>query len=343
MRCIDHPTMVKDGSGWGAMAGVSAGLLAGGGFTGGPAATVEGPEVAAIWADLGGTWLTAQQDFKPYAICYWAQPAIAGALALQRAHRLPLERIRRITVSAFHEANRLGTWRPSSTEEAQYSLPFPLAAALVHGQLGVRELTGDALRDRQVLDLAGRVELLDDPDYSRRFPLERIARVRIETDAGEQFDAGEATALWDEATSAPPTDDELKAKYRWLGGECLPAARVSAIEAVAWRCDGLPVGHALALLSPLSYRFVSIVPPAPGSGDWPTVSPVNCTWHTWGCMMGAMKRRRALAVTLLALALALAARVLLAVGILRATGGTVYSVVDINARLASNPSGWDER
>lgn len=28
MRCIDHPTMVKDGSGWGAMAGVSAALLA---------------------------------------------------------------------------------------------------------------------------------------------------------------------------------------------------------------------------------------------------------------------------------------------------------------------------
>src|SRR6218665_3443390 len=27
MRCIDHPTMVKDGSGWGCMAGLSAGFL----------------------------------------------------------------------------------------------------------------------------------------------------------------------------------------------------------------------------------------------------------------------------------------------------------------------------
>ena len=251
MRCIDYPTMVKDGSGWGAMAGVSAGLLAGGGFTGGPAATVEGPEVAAIWADLGSTWLTAQQDFKPYAVCYWAQPAIAGALALQRAHRLPLERIRRITVSTFHEASRLGTRQPSSTEEAQYSLSFPLAAALMHRQLGVRELTGEALRDRRVLDLASQVELLADPEYSRRFPLERIARVRIETDAGEQLDSGEATALWDEATSAPPTDDELRAKYRWLAGEVLPAVRVSAIEAAAWVCEGLPDAAALvALLAP---------------------------------------------------------------------------------------------
>ena len=42
MRCIDAPTMVKDGSGWGAMAGVSAAYLAADGFTGAPALTVEG-------------------------------------------------------------------------------------------------------------------------------------------------------------------------------------------------------------------------------------------------------------------------------------------------------------
>ena len=67
-------------------------------------------------------------------------------------------------------------------------------------------------------------------------------------DAGEQFDAGEATALWDEATSAPPTDDELMAKYRWLAGEGLPAARVSATEAAAWGCEGLPDAGALIAL-----------------------------------------------------------------------------------------------
>jgi len=40
MRVIDHPTMLKDGSGWGAMAGVSAAWLAADGFTGAPAVTV---------------------------------------------------------------------------------------------------------------------------------------------------------------------------------------------------------------------------------------------------------------------------------------------------------------
>ena len=45
MRCIDHPTMLKDGSGWGAMVGVSSAYLARAGFTGAPALTVEDPAV----------------------------------------------------------------------------------------------------------------------------------------------------------------------------------------------------------------------------------------------------------------------------------------------------------
>lgn len=251
MRCIDYPTMLKDGSGWGAMTGVSAAFLARGGFTGAPAATVAGPDVAHFWSDLGSVWLTAQQDFKPYAVCYWAQPAIAGALALQRAHQLPLESIARIQVSTFEEASRLAVRRPGTTEEAQYSLPFPVAAALVHGRLGARELIGEALRDPRVLALVDRLELEADPGYSRRFPLERIARVRIETDRGDTFDSGEATARWDEATSPPPTDLELREKYRWLAAEGLSAERAAALEEAAWHCADLEDATGLiALLAP---------------------------------------------------------------------------------------------
>ena len=245
MRCIDYPTMLKDGSGWGAMAGVSGALLARGGFTGAPAATVEGQDVAGIWDDLGRVWLTALQDFKPYAVCYWAQPAIAGALALQRTHRVPLEQIRRIRVATFHEASRLATRRPASTEEAQYSLPFPVAAALVHGRLGAAELIDEALRDPRVLALAARLELVADPDFSRRFPQERIARVSFDLDDGRTLDSGEATALWDEATSPAPTDDELRAKFRWLVAGRLPAARAASLEAAAWDCADLPDASAL--------------------------------------------------------------------------------------------------
>jgi 2-methylcitrate dehydratase PrpD len=78
MRCIDYPTMLKDGSGWGAMAGVSGALLAQGKFSGAPALTVEAEAVKEIWTDLGAEWQFSRQYFKPHAVCRWAQPAVEG-------------------------------------------------------------------------------------------------------------------------------------------------------------------------------------------------------------------------------------------------------------------------
>jgi 2-methylcitrate dehydratase PrpD len=243
MRCVDHPTMLKDGSGWGAMTGVSAGLLARAGFSGAPASTVESPEVTGIWADLGQTWLITEQYFKPYAVCRWAQPAIAGALALQQAHQLPVESVQRIRVSTFHEASRLTCRRPQSTEEAQYSLPFPVAAALVYGQLGPAELNGQTLRDPTVLSLSDQIELVEAPAFSARFPQERIARVQIETTTGVGLDSGEVQARWDAAD--PPTDTELQEKFRWLVAGRISAERTAELEALVWHCADLPEAASL--------------------------------------------------------------------------------------------------
>jgi len=248
MRCIDHPTMLKDGSGWGAMAGVSAAMLAAAGFTGAPAVTIEAPEVVAIWSDLGTRWRITEQFFKPYAVCRWAQPAIAGALALQEDHGFPLAAIERIQVTTFHQATRLACRHPATTEEAQYSLPFPVAAALVHGQLGLTQLSGVGLHDPHVLRLVDRIELVDDPVLSAQFPAERVARVRIEITDGVVLDSGEVHATWD--AGAPPTDEELSEKFRWLVSDSVPATRVDELLDIVWHCaDVTNIGRLSALLA----------------------------------------------------------------------------------------------
>ncbi len=246
MRCIDHPTMVKDGSGWGAMAGVSAGLLAGNGFTGAPALTVESAEAAEFWADLEEQWDIMIQYFKPYAVCYWAQAAIGGALTLQKTHHIQPEAIKKVRVFTFHEATRLACRHPHTTEEAQYSLPFPLAAALVHHRLGFEQLSGPALTDPLTLSLADRVELVDDDSFNARFPADRLSRVVIETDDGATFDSGEVRALWD--LTAPPTDQELREKFRWLARNNLPESRAAELEEMVWQCADLPDATSLITL-----------------------------------------------------------------------------------------------
>lgn len=248
MRCIDFPTMLKDGSGWGAMAGVSAGLMAREGFTGAPAQTVESAETAAIWADLGSRWRMADLYFKPHAVCRWAQPAIEAGLALQAEHGFPLDDIREIRVHTFGEAVRLSRPDPQTTEEAQYSLPFPLAAALVHGALGPAQLSGATLHDSRVLKLAGSVQLIEAPEFSARFPEKRLARLEIEMQNGAVLASAEVEASWER--HAPPGDAALREKFRRLAAGISPE-RVMRLEALLWNCAALPdASELIAELAP---------------------------------------------------------------------------------------------
>jgi len=225
MRCIDHPTMVKDGSGWGAMTGVSAAELARAGFTGAPAVTVEGDDVAEIWSDLGSRWRILELYFKPYPVCRWAQPAIEAALQVR--HDAEPSEVDAIEVRTFHEATRLAAAEPATTEEAQYSLPFPVAVAVARGRLAAADVDGPTLSDPAVLALSRRVRLVEDAALSRRFPAERLAQVELRLRDGtvRVSDVLPARGM----PENPLTDAELSAKFHELVGPVL-GVRAEAIE-----------------------------------------------------------------------------------------------------------------
>ncbi|MGR3492213.1 MAG: MmgE/PrpD family protein [Shimia sp.] len=183
MRCIDHPTMVKDGSGWGAMAGVSAAFLAQDGFTGAPALSVEGPEVATIWADLGTRWYIHEQYIKLYPVCRWAQPAVEAVLAVLSQAKVVPHDIATIHVETFAEAGRLATL-PITTEEAQYSLPFSVAVAALRGTISAQDVGPAGFEDPEVLALARRVHITTRADYDDAFPARRFATAHVQTHAG---------------------------------------------------------------------------------------------------------------------------------------------------------------
>ena len=175
--------MVKDGVHWGSFVGVSSVRLAERGFTGIPS-ILEDPPHAACVDSLGEDWWIDRLYYKLYPCCRWSQPAIARALQLRRSHDLDPWKIRGIRIQTFEAATHLVTPSPKDTEEAQYSLAYPVAAALVHGRFGVAEVT-EPFDDPEVLRLSDMVEIVVDPDLDRRFPAEALASVTIETTLGE--------------------------------------------------------------------------------------------------------------------------------------------------------------
>lgn len=232
MRCIDYPTMVKDGSGWGAMCGVSAVGLAAKGFTGAPAITVEkAPE---YWSDLGDRWYLFEQYFKPYPVCRWAQAPIEGVLALTHQHGLTSDMVERIVVHTFHESVRLATKHPQASDEAQYSTSYPCAVALVRGDVTPSDIGDSALSDPEILRLSTSMEMLEDDHANSVFPATRLARVSLHLKDGRVLEGDWKEPRWDH--TAPPSEAELREKFHKFAEPVLGAARATAIESAV---DGL--------------------------------------------------------------------------------------------------------
>ena len=243
MRCIDHPTMLKDGSGWGAMAGVSAAYLAADGFTGAPAVTVEGEDVADLWADLGTRWRIMEQYFKPHPVCRWAQPAVRAVLALRAEHGLVSSDVERIEVTTFHESLRLATRRPRTTEEAQYSTSYPTAAAIVRGRVGPEEVGASAFDDPEIARLSEGMVIEESEDYNAAFPERRFSRVALVLRDGRRLLSPRTEAAGDPEEGVAVTD--VRAKFRAYADPVLGNERAAAIERAV---DGLGGGAPLSAL-----------------------------------------------------------------------------------------------
>ena len=214
MRCIDYPTMVKDGSGWGAMSGVNAAYLAKEGFSGSPAITVEDESLSYIWSDLGSKWYINEQYLKLYPVCRWAQPSLEACLDLKRKNNIDVNNIESITINTFHEAKRLDNKYPENTEQAQYSLPYPVAVALIFERLSAQEVSEKFFKNKKVVKLTEKILVCESDKYNKAFPRSRYADAVIKLKNGNEFKSKPTEAKGDPEN--PLLMREIKNKFEDL-------------------------------------------------------------------------------------------------------------------------------
>lgn len=247
MRCIDFPTMVRDGVGWGAPSGVTAAYLAVEGFTGAPALTCEGDEAAAFWSDLGDEWLTAAHThYKLYPCCRWAHPSMDAAQALMSEHDLRAKDVDAVEIRTFHYATRLAGHHPRNLDELAYSIAFPVAAVIVRGQLGPKELTPEALNDAEILRISRATKLIDDLDLTQRSVGKRWAALTLLLRDGRRIEAAPRTPRGD--IDQPLSNAEIGAKFRLLSGAALEPDQIEEIEERCWKFDQLDAADFAQLL-----------------------------------------------------------------------------------------------
>ena len=244
MRDIDHPTMVKHGIGWGAMTGITAAQLAARGFTGIP--SLFGFEEYRDWVTgIGQQYIMAEGlAWKEYSCCAWDHAAMRGAEQLVAAHEFRAEDIAGVYVEAPHTTVRLGTELPGTTEEAQFSFAWPLAALLVDGEVGPAQILEHRFDDPEICELARRIEVVETDELEELYELSELgdprgryaAKVTITLKDGRAFESGMVEGSinypqqgWDEG--------RLEDKFRWLAGHVLYGTRIDELVGVMWRFE----------------------------------------------------------------------------------------------------------
>lgn len=232
--------------GWAGHAGVTAASLARHGFTG-PSTIFEGRfgffrthlgegeyDASRLTKGLGEEWETLAISFKPYPCCHYNHAFIDAALALSRGHAIRAEDAEQIEcriaegqipiVCEPAAAKR----RPRTPYDAQFSLPYAVAVALLDGRVGLESFGPERIRDPNVLRLAERVTYVIDPasEFPRVFPGWVIVRLRD----GRVLEAREP--LNRGCPANPLSPDEIRAKFRDNAGRVLSGKTVAQLEAM---------------------------------------------------------------------------------------------------------------
>lgn len=253
MREIDNPTMLHDGSGWGSMVGATSAELALSGFTGAPAITVEREDAAPRWADLGSRWLTLEQNIKLYPICRWAHAPIRAALQLRETHGLTVDEIAGVEIHAFHEATRLARDMPESTGKAQYSISYPVAAALKFGSLGAKVVSGETFDDPDLTRLVSATAVAECDHCNANFPQDRLGRTVVIKKNGERLDSDIVRAPGEH--TEPIERDGIVEKFHTLTEPVLSPDQANKIKNAVFGLN--KEGASLADLSSLLYTEIS--------------------------------------------------------------------------------------
>jgi 2-methylcitrate dehydratase PrpD len=217
MRDIYNPTMVKHAIGWGAMNGVTSALLAQKGYTGMP--SLLGMDKYKDWiSDLGEVYWMADWVFhKEWASCAWGHAAGVAALRLLDEHNIEPAQIKGVRVKTFGEAVSLYQGYPSTTEEAQFSVKWPLACLIIDRELGPDQVLEKRFSDTQVRALFDKIEMIVDPEVNKLYEemkemdLRMHSAVEITLQDGRVFDSGIV-----ERGADRYSDEDLEKKFRKL-------------------------------------------------------------------------------------------------------------------------------
>ena len=137
---------------------------------------------APLTHELGSAYRVDQNSIKPYCCCGSTHAYIDAALALRKKLGAPWDTRKKVRVGTCKVVDvQCGfDYLPSSALNAQMSLRYAVAVALIDGQVLPAQFTDAKMADPAIVGLATAIELVPDPALDKLYPKDFAGWVAVE-------------------------------------------------------------------------------------------------------------------------------------------------------------------
>ncbi|MCD6420025.1 MAG: MmgE/PrpD family protein [Synergistetes bacterium] len=181
-----------------------------------------------VVSDLGREFYLLDTEIKPFACCRSMHPAVEAALRLRDS--INVEDIASVLVRTFSVAKmQCGfTHHPANSVEAQFSLPYAVAVALIDGEAMVEQFSDERVHDKGVQELAGRVEVVSDEQFDAGYPRKWQSELVVYLSDGSKrsFKVTHAKG----SVENPLSDEEMEKRFLHLVGNVLSRKEAEALK-----------------------------------------------------------------------------------------------------------------
>ncbi len=246
-RSLAGPSSMKEGMAWASYTALTAVELAAAGFDAMDPFLLD----ASQCHDLGRNWEICSVYFKMYACCRFAHPVLDGLSALIEKNEIRHDTIKSITAHSFAKALLLGRTAPENPVAAMYSIPYAIGCKLIKGKVGPEEMRAESLSNRQILDIAEKVTIEEDPELTALFPEKCLARIVLCLKDGTLIKSETLSARGD--PDNPYSREELGAKFLRLT-QSIADGRNEEVLDLIMNIDHENPRHLWQMLQKRSYR-----------------------------------------------------------------------------------------
>jgi 2-methylcitrate dehydratase len=195
---------------------------------------VEAPK----WEGLRGRdrpFRIARTSFKAYPSVIHTQGPIG--LVLELRQQIGTAEIDSVHVATYGEAvRRTATeaekWNPETRETADHSLPYLVAAAFQDGEVTPATFAPSRIQDSALRPLIKKLKVVEEPEFTRRYPAESCTRIEVTTTDGRRVVAEKRHPKGHYRN--PLTDGEVEGKFRGLASGALGAQGCDRVLAEVW-------------------------------------------------------------------------------------------------------------